>query len=254
MTLASTALRLAAIEALRPAASTKPHGPWPTIAKWRVYDAKLDNIDDLATDNRAPVVIVYTDDEKAVSYANDGRPFRRTASLGIEMSIPQIVQDPDNQGHFYAEAPETDAETEASLDLLAASIEFALFLGPTGRIFRILTSKVSGISYQNGGTSEEAARLAFRSMTIDVELPDLCFSLAPTAPLTGLDRLPEPLRSVIAALPDQSYGRAIGTALADFAPTAPIPVRPFTIAGAMDAHVPAAGDEDVQFIATPPQE
>lgn len=253
MSLARTALRLAAIEALRPAASLAADGPWPTLARHRVYDAKIDQIDDLALKDRAPVVSVYTDDDESQT-AHSGPPFKRFVELCFELSIAQMAPSPDDPDLYEAAVPVTDAESEASLDLLESAIKFALMYGPTGRILRTVTgNRIEKITSKPTRTGEEAVRLAMRSLTMRVQIDDDCFDLAPLANATGLDRLPQPLRGVVQALGETSYGRAIGTALAAASPAAPVPTRPFSVAADIDATVPADDEPDMSAVITPPQ-
>lgn len=256
MSLARTALRLTAIEALRPTASLATDGPWPTIARHRVYDAKIDAIDDLAMGARAPVIAVYADDDESTS-RQKGPPFERYIDLCFEISIAQLMENPASPGQYEPSVPVTDAESEASLDLLETSIRFALTYGPTGFLFRTVSGgRIMSISSKPTRSGEEAIRLAMRSISMRVQVDDDCFDLAPNSVATGIDRLPDPLRSVIAALPDGSYGRAMADGLAAFAPTAPVPARPFAVGGIVDVHKPHDPDRDppdVTIEITPPQ-
>jgi hypothetical protein len=255
MSLSSLALRLAAVEALRPTAALAENGPWPTIAAHHVYDAKIDQIDDIAAGTRAPVIAVYTEDATATS-RQEGPPFEAQVDLCFELSVAQMMEDPDFPGEFAPAVPVTDAESEASLDLLESSIRFALIYGPTGRLFRTVSgNRIKSISSKPARSSEEVVRLAMRSMTMRIEISDDCFDLAPNAALTGVNALPEPLRSLIIALPDGSYGKAIGLALATAAPQSPVPARPWSLSSGFDFHVPSDPDDDpdVETSVTPPQ-
>lgn len=261
MSLARTALRLAAIEALRPSTSSpRPGfpdgGPWPTIARHRVYDAKIDAIDDLVLGAPAAVVAVYADDDESRSYQK-GPPFERYVELCFELSVAQLMENPDAPASYEPAVPVTDAESEASLDLLETSIRFALMYGPTGALFRKASgNRIMSVTSKPTRSGEEAIRLAMRNIVMRVQIEDDCFDLAPNNAATGLDRLPQPFRSVVAALPDSAYGRAVAAGLAEFAPTAPVPTRPFTIAATIDAHDehdPERDPPDVTAEITPPQ-
>jgi hypothetical protein len=121
--------------------------------------------------------------------------------------------------------PETDAELESDLDLLEAQIRFALFYGPTGKLWRQLTgSKIIDLSSLPHRTSEERTRLAQRTIRMKARIPDDKYDPAPAAEPSGNDRLPEPLKSVIAALAAGSYGSKLGAGLAAKAPLMPLAV------------------------------
>lgn len=260
MSLARTALRLAAIEALRPTGSlprpaAPAGGPWPTIARHRVYDAKIDAIDDLAVGARAPVISVYADEDESTT-RQKGPPFERYVELSFELSIAQLMENPDKPDEYEPAIPVTDAESEASLDLLETSVRFALIYGPTGTLFRKASgNRVMSIISRPTRSGEEAIRLAMRTVTMRVQIDDDCFNLAPDGTEAGLDRLPQPIRGIVEALPDSAYGRAIAAGLSDYAPTAPVPTRPFTIEAGLDAHKPHDHDRDPDVIVeiTPPQ-
>lgn len=256
MSLSRLALRLAAIEALRPTAALATDGPWPTIAAHHVYDAKIDQIDDLALGARAPVIAVYTDDTQSIS-RHEGPPFEVEVDLCFELSVAQMLEDPDDPDNYVPGIPVTDAESEASLDLMESSIRFALMYGPTGVLFRRVSgNRIKSISAKPARSAEEAVRLAMRSITMRVQIDDDCFDLSPAAALAGVDALPEPLRSVVNALPAGSYGKAIGLALSNAVPTAPVPARGWSVSSGFDFHDPPDPDEppDVEASVTPPQD
>jgi hypothetical protein len=221
--LARTALRLATLEALRPTAAL-PSGPWPTIAGAAVFDSRVDPIEDLKIGENQPVVCVYTeDDEGSSGQARGGPPFRQVVELCFELSIVARVPSGSDPTVYAAGIPETDAELEASLDLLEAQIRFICFYGPTGTLWRTLTHrKVTAPSSRVSRSSEEAVRLAQRRVSWKTEVLDDCFDPAPATNPAGFDRLPEPLQTVVKALASTAYGYKIGTGLAVAAPVMPL--------------------------------
>jgi len=224
MSLSRTALRLATLEALRPTASIATDGPWPTLAGAAVFDSRVDPIDDMAPAERQPVVCVYTEhDEGSSSQRAGGPPFRQIVDLVLELSVVVRVDDGADPATYDAGIPETDAELEASLDLLEAQIKFALLYGPAGALWRKVTGrKVTDPRSVPHRTSEEAVRLARRTVTWKCQVLDDCFEAAPPADPVGLDRLPQPLRGVLAELAATAYGRKIGLGLAAVAPVMPV--------------------------------
>ena len=100
MSLARLALRLAAVEALCPAAAlaASPAGPFPTVAGDRVYDSRIDLIaaaegtDDLAAalaeiENK-PILVVYTEEQGTTPYGEVKYPAgEEIVTLVIEAMI-----------------------------------------------------------------------------------------------------------------------------------------------------------------------
>lgn len=247
MSLSRTALRLATVEALSPTGVSP--ADLPTIAGRRVYDSRMDPIDDLAKGQQAPVVVVYTEYDVATpGEPQGGPPFRRRVTLSIEISVVAMAESPENPATFEPMVPVTDGETEAALDLLEAGIRYSLLYGPTGRLFRKVTgSRIVSIESTPHRATEEAIRLALRAITLQVYVDDDCFDI-----LRGLSRLPEPLASVVAALPAGAYGKTIAEGLAAFAPKI-IPPGPLSKVGlVVDAH--GDGRTDVSASVDIPQD
>jgi hypothetical protein len=146
MSLARCALRLATVEALRPTALLVSDGPRPTIAKKCVFDSRLDPIEDLAVGESRPVVVVYTDDDEgSPGQKVGGPPFKQLVELCFEVSVVASAPSDADPAVFVAGIPETDAELEASLDLLEAQIKFICFYGPTGALWRDLSPLVRSL-------------------------------------------------------------------------------------------------------------
>lgn len=231
--LARTALRFATLEALRPTASITGNGPWPTTAGAYVFDSRLDPLEDLKPGGAQPTICVYTDeDEGSSGQKAGGPPFKQIVELCLELSVIASAPSDADPDVFVAGVPETDAELEASLDLIEAQVRFILFFGSTGEIWRELCGrKVSSIRSTPSRSSEEGARLAMRRSVWKVELVDDVYDPAPVTSPTGVARLPDPLKTVIAALLNTAYGAKIGAGLAGAAPVMPIaaPLKTVTL-------------------------
>lgn len=226
MSLARLALRLATIEALRPTSSIAGNGPWPTLAGIRVFDSRLDPIEDLGDlgpGEDCPVVCVYTnEDEGKAAQARGGPPFFDTVDLEFEISIVVKVPSDADPTVYVVGEPLTDPELEASLDFLEAQIRFVLLYGPTGEIWRhISKSRVHAPHSAPHRSSEEGARLAKRTMKWRVEIRDDCWDPAPATTPTGNAVLPNPLQWLAGQLASGSYGAKIIAGLAA-EPTAPV--------------------------------
>lgn len=244
MALSRVALRLTTLEALRPAALVGTVSPaWPTLAGDFVCDSQLDPIDDLDPQNRKPSIIVYTNEDIGTAGQHSGGPeFKREVDLAIELATLAMLKVGDD---YVPGVPLTDAEIESDLDLLEAQVRFALFYGPTGSLWRKLTGRrVISITSVAHRTSEESLRLGMRTLTLKTQIPDDVFVAAPPAQQTGLDCLPEPLKSVIVALQSGCYGAKLGAGLATKAPLMPVAVPLEGVSFDMQVGAPPAAKDD----------
>lgn len=263
MALYRTALRLAAIESLRPAALLATQGPWPTLAGPRVYDSRIDPILDLkpGIENRRAAIVVYTEaDQGYGSQKRGGPPFRREVDLVFEISqfAAEGAGDSYTAGYAYS-----DAELEAELDRIEAEISFALFYARNGALisrpqlerdcapppgaemqplWRALTgSAVTEPRSHPHRTSEEGARLAIRTLTWKVQCPDDHWpTLAPHEAPHGLGRFPFPLRGVARALAQTQAYAPLLNGLADGFP-APAKADQLTSVGLNVEMLPPGG-------------
>lgn len=221
--LARTFLRLCALEALRPSSRLEANGPWPTLAANYVYDSRLDPMDDVAEDERRPVVAVYTEESDLDRIAQAGPVLYKSAvNLVFELSVIATDRD-DEASPFVAGIALTDAELEASLDVFEDQIYHALHFGPTGALFRRMI-KLPCLSWQSHPmrASQEAIRIAARTIRVRIDLKEFCYEAAPPSPRTGLDRLPAGLRGIAAALSGSTYLAKIVAGLAAAAPAMPV--------------------------------
>lgn len=222
MALTRLALRLATIESLCPEA-TIVTGPYPTLAGKLIFDSLFDPIDDLQKDYQQPIVVVYTEDDDADSKAaGGGPPFLSIVDLCFELSVV-VSSRPDQGADYEAFYPVADGELDATLDLLEAQVLFALFNAPTGKIWRDLTARrvlsVKSLPHHSG---EERIRLARRTLRLATVVQEDVYDPALIATPQGLDRLPQPLQTVVKALVAGGYGAKLGVGIAPSAPLMPL--------------------------------
>lgn len=201
MSLARTALRLATVNAL--------HGA--TIAEGRVYDSRVDDFSpENYPDDARPTVIILTDEDagEALSVQNGGAPFRRMINLVMEFAMVQTFELPIEQGgtEFVPGYPATDAEHEASLDILEFQIKRRLSydLGVQSVLWRTVALKVHKYDCHRQVLDETGVKIAARVLTWQVEVTDdqiSIYTVPKQALPTGLDVLPEPLLKVAKSLP-----------------------------------------------------
>lgn len=205
MSLARTALRLAAIAALKGANSKTG----PTIAHNRVYDSRITDFSpETYPDDARPTVIVLTDEDQGegLSHQNGGPPFRRHISLVLEFAMVQGFDVPVEEGGtaFVPGYPATDREHEASLDFLEFQIirRLAYDLSPMSALFRSFT-RIWKYDCHRQVMDDSGVKIAARVLTWQVEVSDdqvKIYNTAEDQP-AGYDILPYPLSAVAKALP-----------------------------------------------------
>jgi hypothetical protein len=214
VSLARTALRLAAVEALNSD---------PVIAALcdgRVYDSRVTDFDHT---ERVPVIIVTTDDDQGEAYSanNGGEPFDLTVDLVLEIAMMATAID-DAGDAVGLGSPATDRELEAVLDLLEERAVTILTVPETAaaRLVRAVTRRVTRKKSSRFATDETGEKLAIRLTTLSVALKGDDYVTVPTGPFAAL---PDPLRTVCAAMPAGSSALATCQLLAAAMPVPDTP-------------------------------
>ena len=234
MTLARTALRLCAVEALIGA----------TIADKRVWDSRVTelNPDEFGSD-ALPTVLLLSDkdDGEQMSQNNGGPPFWRSVDLQLEIAMVKRVK-LEGTEIYEAEIPDTDPRLEASLDLFEFQVLRRLQYGqdPLCLMFRKL-ARITKYDSHRQILDDATPKQAMRLLTLTCVTQDDRVNLVNTAieQPTGYDLLPWPLSEVAALLPEGSASKQIvdGIVVA----IGKVTVPPFT---GMDADVVKVGDEE----------
>lgn len=202
MNLAGLALRLAAVEALCPAAALagEPGATFPTLAGPLVYDSYADIQPKLPTSGHVPIIAVFTEDASGERQggkrsADGASPFVQETNLVFEVEVDIVRKDDNGEPELGLAA--TDPEAEAMLDLMGSQILRTLHLSP---IFRKVIVSIDG--WQATGLRESLGiRLA--RMQLRVMVSHFADDWRDAAPL------PAPLSTVAAMLPAGSYGAGI---------------------------------------------
>jgi hypothetical protein len=169
MGLNRTALRLATVMAL----ANGFQAPWPTMARGRVFDSRMDPVQIVDLSEVMPIITVCTDDDTGTSLSqnNGGPPFEQSVSLVIEASIGMLGEVEDGTAGDIV-LPETEPELEAMLDLLEDQIKLCL-IHPTRRWSVEVQKHARRITSWNSQRFVEAngnVRMAARKMTATVYL------------------------------------------------------------------------------------
>lgn len=213
-------LRMAACVALRNA----------TIVGEAVFDSSVEATqftDDMPV---AGCISVFTEqsDGEALSEANGGPPFRPVVELVLEITMQArgAVLNPDGTPKEDADGnpvyeigiPATDAQIEATVDLIEAQARAALWesLSPAAVLFRIAAKSARHEQSIRFVDPHGGARLAKRYVVFKVEISDFeaPVVMPNTPPPTGLARLPEPFASIAAAWPDGTPEKAMAANIA----------------------------------------
>ncbi|MDQ0472813.1 hypothetical protein [Labrys wisconsinensis] len=240
------ALRIATLETLAPSALYGVEGArWPTIAGPRIYDTRMDVVDQLDEVEPRPIVMLYTETERGGAYGDGIEPIDRTVDLVFELMLAlrgtMEVQAPDGTTETVGSADMvvTDAEHEGLLDLLEGQIERILRYGIDAK-FRVVAREVRDTHSVPLRVAEGKTRLAARTVTWSVHTesiwPDAVFdytafrllSLPRMLPMSlsmGAEQhpdpigfLPEPLSTLAAGLPANSRNLQVIRTIAGLTP------------------------------------
>ncbi|VFU07930.1 hypothetical protein [Methylocella tundrae] len=264
MSLARLALRLAAIEALCPSA-TVATGPYPTVAGARVDDSRVDLIAAaespeaiaaaLAALENNPLLVVYTEEQQTSPYGDVRYPAaEEVVTLVIEAMIAgsgvMQIELPDGtiQSIGTLEAPVTDRQHEAMLDLLEAQVRYILTIknrAPTAVLYNKVAMETRMIHSDPQRAADRTLRLASRTIKFHVKVKAEVWP-APVA------ALPEPLASVAAGLAPGSSGALLCASLLPLIPGAPAlppPLQGIDIYTHLDGTASATDPDGVHAVA-----
>lgn len=170
MSLERTAFRLAVVMAL----SNGMAAPWPTIARGRVFDSRMDPRQITDLEEVMPMITVCTDDDAGDSLSdnNGGPPFGHNAcQLVIEATIGVLGE--DEEKNATAVLPQSEPELEALLDLMERQIKQAL-INPLNTWSGHLAGTHRGLTDWKSTKfieQDSNVRLAARRMIVSARLP-----------------------------------------------------------------------------------
>jgi hypothetical protein len=192
MGLNRTALRLATVMCL----ANGFVGPFPTMAKGRVFDSRFDPLQVVDLTEVIPIITVCTDNTQGESLSrnNGGPPFEDTCTLVLEVSIGMAGEMEDSDERFIG-LPQTEPELEAMLDLFERQIKVALVhpTNPWSIEFQRHARRITDWNSERFVEAEGNIRLAARKMsaTVMLQLEELT-DVVTTTPLPS-PSIPAPL-------------------------------------------------------------
>ena len=235
--LAAEALRLTAIETLMPTAKVMAGEDLPTLAGKHVYDSRpvsLQSLDRNPPDGYTPVISLYTSEAAAqlMGEAAAADDTEATAMLVVIAELAVVSTDGDEE--FVEPMAEDDPEARLVLAALCSQIRFLLERSVSGGAWRHLVRHIVKVDMSTFAAPDFGMRFQRVMMRFACSIRDDDFDVDEGG-------LPEPIRSVYAALPEQSYAKEkLGALAAHFLPDPRPPLEGVSI----DTGTPAQGDVD----------
>ncbi|QPC87140.1 hypothetical protein GA830_10585 [Mesorhizobium sp. NBSH29] len=154
-------VRLAAVSAL----NNFMQAPYPTLAGDKIFDSRIEPVEDFKEDVMFPVCVVYTDYDRDHWDHHTSMKKDRLLTVTFELLIAQVTE---TDGGFTVNHPNTDSELETSLDIFELQIANAFkALNPAADCFRHLMNSYVGVISRRGATIEGGTKLAARQITVE---------------------------------------------------------------------------------------
>tara|TARA_R110002020_G_scaffold471284_1_gene698227 strand:- start:20434 stop:21153 length:720 start_codon:yes stop_codon:yes gene_type:complete len=219
--LSAEAVRLAAVEILCPTAAIGGLEPFPTLAGHRVYDSREVAIQDLDQEkDYTPILALHTVESGVALRGEATAAWDTSADAVMDVVAELAVVAGDQDGDFVDAMPmaETDPSARLVLSALCAQVRFLLERSAGGGLWRRLVKRIVRIELQTFAVPEIGARWQRVTMRFHLEIRDDDFDMENGG-------LPEPIKSVYAALPAGSYASAkLSELAAAFTGTTPEPL------------------------------
>lgn len=212
--LSAEAMRLAAIEVLRPTAAVEAGSGFPTLAGLMVLDTReiaIEELDQLST--YTPVLALYTMESDVVLRGEMAAAGDTIATAVLEIVAELAVDAGDGQADALVA---NDAQARLVLAALCAQVRYLLEFSQSGLLWRRIVKRVIRFEEQTFAAPQLGVRWQRTTMRYHGEVSDDDFDMAGGG-------LPQPIRSLYEALPGQSYAKAKLAALAAHFEAEPLP-------------------------------
>lgn len=194
------AVRLAAVEALSPTAANETGGGFPTLAGRHVYDSRAARLNEIERGKDfVPCIAVYTREAGSAprGEATDSGDFECRTVLEFVAELATISRDDD--GDFVDALAEEDPKARLTLAALVSQIRLALFEREAGELFRSLVVRTERVEEEAHAVPQLGLRYLRVFLRLHLVIRQDRFS--------DEGGLPEPVKSLAARLPAQSYAR-----------------------------------------------
>lgn len=215
--LSADAMRLAAIEVLTPYAALVAGTGFPTLAGKNVFDSRAAALGELDGEKAyTPVLAIYTGSAKA-TLRGDAAEIDDAESEAVLEIVAELAVAAVQDGEEFADAMASeDPEARMVLSALTSQVIFHLCHSEAGYLFRRFILNVRRIEVEPHALPQLGLRWQRNTIRI------VCGLLGETYDIAA-GGLPEPVRSLAALLPANSYARTKLNALAAHFPADPRP-------------------------------
>lgn len=214
--LSAEAVRLVAMELLLPTEAQADGGPYPTLAGAHVYDSRAASLSDIDEGvPYTPVLALYTPESGAALRGpmTDASDTIADAVLDVVAELAIVTMSEDGEAYVDAMA-DGDATARLVLAALAAQVRSILERSDAAVVWRRLVRQVERVEAKTFAVPEYGLRWQRMTLRFHLSIRDDLFAAA--------GGLPEPIRSVHAALPAGSYAKAKLGELAAHFPAQPV--------------------------------
>ena len=168
MSLTRTLLRLVTVQALI----------GRTVAGDKVFDSSIDPLDQKVASDAAPMIVVYTDDDKSQPAGLADFFQGGTVDLVIETVVAgriTVTYDDDGDGPSEGQqvaVSQTDARMEVALDLMEGQIVRALVAAndPWAQIWKRIAIRATKRESRRGASPEQSSRFAARQLVLTLAI------------------------------------------------------------------------------------
>jgi hypothetical protein len=216
--LSAEALRIAAVEVLLPTASLLSDSNYPTLAGSRVYDSRVVPLEDLRQDGQyTPVLSLYTPESgvklRGPHAAADDTEADACLDIVAELAVKATV----NGEAMAIPSASDDPAARMVLAFLCSQVRYRLERSKDGLLWRRLVKSIINTEYKTFAMPEVGLRYHSVHTRMHCDIADDDFDMAAGG-------MPEPLASLYAALPEQSYAKAKLAVLAGCFAGEPLPM------------------------------
>ncbi|MDK4712995.1 hypothetical protein [Rhizobium sp. CNPSo 4039] len=211
------AVRLAGVEVLCPTSAVLAHDSFPTLAGIHVFDSRAVALQDIDPERAfTPVLSLRSGRSSATLRGPHAAPWDSDADTILEVIAELAVVAGDDGGNFADAMAGDDPDARLVLGALCAQVRSLFERSQRGGLWRRLVKQITEVEYIPYEIPDLGMRWQRMTMRYHLDICDDQFDM-------GVGGLPEPIKSLFDALPDESYAKAKLSALAAHFAAEPLP-------------------------------